>query len=339
MTLQQKSSIRHIKNERLETIKKDHRGNKTINGQFANGDELYTPDFGNVLRWQLSRNPQREEKKQDSFAPPVLEGFDFIASDEDMVVWLGHCSFFIRLAGVTFLTDPVFYDLPMTPRRAGLPCPPEQLRHISFLLLSHAHRDHLDKKTIRTVFESNPQLKALVPLRAGNLLRSVNPHLPYQEAGWYQKFDLVPGEVEVYYMPAAHWHRRGMLDMNKVLWGSFVLKTPSLSLYFAGDSAMGPHFEEIEELLGPMDVCLMPVGAYKPAFLMAKSHMNPHESVKAYNLLRGGTFIPMHYGTFDLSDEPPGEPVRLLRQIAAGGMLQGLKLPAIGEPVLLRETR
>lgn len=334
-----KNPIRHIRNERLETIREDYRGNKTINGRFANGDELYVPDFSNVIRWQLSRNPQRNEKKQDNYIPPVQAGYDFIESDKDMVVWLGHCSFFIRLGGVTFLTDPVFFDLPMVPRKPAMPCPPEQLRNISFLLLSHAHRDHLDKKSIRTVFENNPQLKALAPLRSGDILRSINPHLPYQEAGWYQKFDLVPGEVEVYYMPAAHWHRRDLLDMNKVLWGSFVLKMPTLSLYFAGDSAMGPHFEEIEELLGPMDVCLMPIGAYKPAFMMGKSHMNPHESVKAFNLLHGGTFIPMHYGTFDLSDEPPGEPVRLLRQIAASGMLQGLKIPAIGEPVLLQELQ
>ena len=97
-----------------------------------------------------------------------------------------------------------------------------------------------------------------------------------------------------------------------------------------------PHFEEIEELLGPMDVCLMPVGAYKPSFLMQKSHLNPHEAVRAYNILRGGTFIPMHYGTFDLSDEPASEPVRLLEQIAATGLMSGLKIPAIGEPVLLR---
>ncbi|RDV14650.1 hypothetical protein DXT99_13355 [Pontibacter diazotrophicus] len=337
MTLQHNNHIRHIRNERLETIKKDYRGNKTIKGRFANGDEIYYPASSDVLRWQLSKNPQRNEKKRDNYVPPVHEGSEFINSDKDMIVWLGHCSFFIRLGGITFLTDPVLYDVPLLPRRAGLPCPPEHLRNIDFLLLSHGHRDHLDKKTIKTVFESNPQLKALAPLRAGDILRNINPHLPYQEAGWYQKFDLVPGEVEVYFMPASHWYRRGLLDMNKVLWGSFVIKTPALSLYFAGDSAMGQHFEEIEDLLGPMDVCLMPVGAYKPAFLMAKSHMNPHEAVKGYNLLRGGTFIPMHYGTFDLSDEPPGEPVRLLQQIAAGGMLQGLKIPAIGEPVLLQE--
>ncbi|GAB3820526.1 hypothetical protein GCM10028895_20930 [Pontibacter rugosus] len=143
--------------------------------------------------------------------------------------------------------------------------------------------------------------------------------------------------MEVYFMPASHWHRRGVLDMNKVLWGSFVIKTPTLTLYFAGDTAIAPHFEEIEELFGPMDVCIMPIGAYKPAFLMQKSHMNPHEAIKAYNLLRGGMFIPMHYGTFDLSDEPASEPVRLLEQVAATGVLQGLRIPAIGEPVLLHD--
>ncbi len=337
--MQHTKHIRHLKNERLETIKQDYRGNKTIKGRFANGDELFTPDFGNVLKWQLSKNPQREEKKQDTYLPEVLVGSDFLNSDKDMVVWLGHASFFIRLGGITFLTDPVFYDVPPLKRKVGLPCPPEHLRDINFLLLSHGHRDHLDKKTIRTVSGSNPQLKALAPLRAGEILRGINPELPYQEAGWYQKFDLVPGEVEVYFMPASHWHRRGVLDMNKVLWGSFVLKTRSVSLYFAGDSAVGPHFEEIEQLLGPMDVCMMPVGAYKPSFMMAKSHMNPHEAVKAFNLMHGGTFLPMHYGTFDLSDEPLGEPVRLLRQIAAGGMLRGLKIPAIGEPVLLHDLQ
>ncbi len=288
-----------------------------------------------MLRWKLSQNPQAEEKKQDTYTPPVHANCDFMHSKEDMIVWLGHASFFIRLSGVTFITDPVFYDLPLLKRRVGLPCAPEQLQPIDFLLLSHAHRDHLDSGSIRTIFEHNPQVKALAPLRAGKLLRDINPHLPYQEAGWYQQFDIVPGQVEVYYLPASHWHRRGLNDTNKVLWGSFLLKTPELNIYFAGDTSMASHFEEIQELFGPMDACIMPVGAYKPSFMMAKSHINPHEAVRAYNLLQGGTFIPMHYGTFDLSDEPASEPVRLLEQIAAAGMLRGLRVSAIGEPVLL----
>ncbi|WP_114781760.1 MBL fold metallo-hydrolase [Botryobacter ruber] len=329
--------IRHIRNEKLHTIKPGYRGNKVINGQFANGEELYVPGFGKVLKWQLTPNPQRAEKKADIYAPPVMKGCSFVQTDEDMVVWLGHASFLIRLNGTTFLTDPVFYDLPLLKRQAELPCPPEQLRGIDFLLLSHGHRDHLDKKSIRTVYGQNPGVKALAPLGAGELLRSFERQLPYQEAGWYQQYDLTPAGVEVYFLPASHWYRRGAFDMNKVLWGSFVIKTNNLLLYFAGDTGLNSHFEEIQELFGPMDVCIMPIGAYKPPFLMKLSHLNPHEAVKAYNMLRGGTFIPMHYGTYDLSDEPMGEPVQLIQQIAEAGMLQGLQLPAIGEPLLVRQ--
>ncbi|WP_187263053.1 MBL fold metallo-hydrolase [Pontibacter beigongshangensis] len=329
--------IRHIRNEKLNTIKPDYRGNKTIDGLFANGDELYMPAFSKVLKWKLSPNPQRDEKQADTFVPEVHQGAAFIDTTADMVVWLGHSSFLIRLNGVTFLVDPVLYDLPLMKRRVALPCLPEQLRGIDFLLLSHGHRDHMDKKSIRTIFNQNPTIKALTPLCSGDVLRSMERRLPYQEAGWYQQYDLLPEGIEVYFMPASHWHRRSALDMNKMLWGSFVIKTASTLLYFAGDTGFSSHFEEIQELFGPMDICLMPVGAYKPSFLMQKSHLNPHEAVKAFNHLRGGTFIPMHYGTFNISDEPPGEPVRLLEQIAAAGMLQGLQIPAIGQPVLLRE--
>ncbi len=334
---QNKNTIRHLKNDKLPVIKPDHRGNKTLNGRFFNVNKIYEPEFSNVLRWQLTKNPQRDEKKRDTYVPPIITTNDFIHAEEDMIVWLGHSSFFIRFGGVTFLTDPVFYDLPMMKRRVGLPCPPEELKNIDFLLLSHAHRDHLDKKSIQKVYEQNPQIKSLVPLQVGTLLRDIERHLPYQEAGWYQRYDLTPDHVEVYFLPASHWHRRGLADMNKVLWGSFLLRVNNQTLYFAGDTALDSHFEDIEALFGPLDVCIMPVGAYKPSFLMQQSHLNPNEAVKAYNMLRGGTFIPMHFGTFDLSDEPPGEPVRLLQQIAAAGLLRGLKLPAIGESLLLKE--
>ncbi|NEM98251.1 MBL fold metallo-hydrolase [Pontibacter burrus] len=328
--------VRHINNPKLETIKPGYKGNKLINNRFVNGDEYYAPDFSNVLRWKLSGNPQKEEKKGDNYSPPLIRNKDFIHAEEDMIVWLGHASFFVRVQGVTFLIDPILYDLPLIKRKVDLPCQPEDLKNIDFLLLSHAHRDHLDLKSIRAVCKNNPQLKALVPLCAGSLVRNASKHLPYQEAGWYQRYDLVPEHLEVYFVPASHWHRRGLFDMNKVLWGGFIIKTKEQTIYFAGDTGFNGHFDEIAEVFGPLDICIMPVGAYKPAFMMQRSHLNPHEAVRAYNQLRGGTFIPMHYGTFDLSDEPASEPVRLLEQIAAAGLMSGLQLPAIGEPLLLR---
>ncbi|MBC5773820.1 MBL fold metallo-hydrolase [Pontibacter sp. KCTC 32443] len=329
--------VRHINNPKLETVKPGYKGNKIINNQFANGDELYIPDFSNVLRWKLSANPQKAEKKADTFTPPLIQNNNFLHTSEDMIVWLGHATFFIRLQGKTLLTDPVFYDLPMLKRRVGLPCAPEEFKNIDYLLLSHAHRDHLDTDSILTICRNNPEVKALTPLNAGSLIRSASRRLPYQEAGWYQRYDITPDHLEIFFVPASHWHRRGLFDMNKVLWGGFVIRTKEQTLYFAGDTGFNGHFEEIAEVFGPMDICIMPVGAYKPSFLMQKSHLNPHEAVRAYNLLRGGTFIPMHYGTFDLSDEPASEPVRLLEQIASAGLVSGLKIPAIGEPVLLRD--
>jgi L-ascorbate metabolism protein UlaG (beta-lactamase superfamily) len=106
-------------------------------------------------------------------------------------------------------------------------------------------------------------------------------------------------------------------------------------IFFAGDTALKGHFEEIRQLFGAPDICMMPVGAYKPAFLMQQSHLNPYEAVEAFHRLGGQTFIPMHYGTFDLSDEPAGEPVRLLQQMAEVGKINGqLVLPAIGQNLL-----
>jgi L-ascorbate metabolism protein UlaG (beta-lactamase superfamily) len=323
-------------NPNLKIVKPGWPGNKVIRGMFANGEELYVPKMANVWKWQFSRNPQKAEKEKDNYRPPVIHHPGPFHSHGDSITWLGHASFLVRLQGRTFLVDPVLFDLPLTKRRTALPCAPESFRPIDYLLLSHGHRDHLDAKSIKKVFALNPGLKAFGPLAMGKLVHHLVPGLPLQEAGWYQQFNLDAGTVpELFFLPAAHWHRRGLFDMNKVLWGSFLIRTPTRSIFFAGDTALDSHFTDIRNLFGAPDVCMLPVGAYKPAFLMQQSHLNPQEAVEAFNLLGGKTFIPMHYGTFDLSDEPAGEPVRLLQEMAAAGKINGqLILPAIGQNLL-----
>lgn len=87
-----------------------------------------------------------------------------------------------------------------------------------------------------------------------------------------------------------------------------------VKIFFAGDSAYHPDiYKDIFNLFGEIDICIFPIGAYSPKFMMASSHMNPEEAVSAFNYLKGKIFIPMHYGTFDLSDEPLGEPIKRLR--------------------------
>lgn len=327
------ASVHYRRNEALRTIRPGYPGNKLIGAEFCNGEALFEPQFSTLIRWQLTANPQKEEKKRDTWVPAVVPCAEAFFSTQDMLVWLGHAGFLLRIGGVSLVFDPVLFSSVGLRHRHALPCRPEDVRNVDYLLLSHAHRDHLDEQTIKVLAQHNPQMKALAPLGAAELLRGIAPTLPVQEAGWWQQLDLGPTPpFELYYLPASHWSRRGLFDLNKILWGSFLIKTDDRLIYFAGDTSYGDHFEQIEQAFGPIDIALLPIGAYKPAFMMSQSHVNPHEAAKAANVLRAGHVVPMHYGTFDLSDEPASEPLRLLTEVAAGGMLRGtLHAPAVGE--------
>ena len=331
--------ISFLRNPALPTVRPGYPGNKLFGSEFANGEELFEPQWSTLLKWQLTANPQKEEKKRDTWVPAVVDCTAAFSSTEDMLVWLGHSCFLLRVAGITLLFDPVLLgSVGLRPRHA-LPCPPEAIRSIDYLLLSHGHRDHLDEQSLQLLAGQNPTMQVLSSLRMTPLLRGMVPNLPVQEAGWWQQYDLGPAApLEITYLPAAHWHRRGLTDTNQVLWGSFLIRANDKLRYFAGDTAYADHFEQIEQRFGPLDVVLMPIGAYKPAFMMSKSHVNPHEAAKAVNVLRAGHIVPMHYGTFDLSDEPASEPLRQLTEVAAGGMLRGeLHAPAVGEVLRWQE--
>ena len=333
------SRISYLRNDALPTVRPGYPGNKLFGQQFANGENLFVPSLTTLLKWQLSTNPQKEEKKRDTWAPAVVDGAAAFSATDDLLMWLGHSTFLLRADGVSLLFDPVLFSSVGLRRRHALPCPPEALRSLDYLLLSHGHRDHLDAASIQLLARQNPQLKVLSSLRMAPLLHGIAPGLPVQEAGWWQQYDLGPdAPLEITYLPAAHWHRRGLADTNRVLWGSFLIKAAGKLIYFAGDTAYGGHFEAIEARFGPIDIVLMPIGAYKPAYMMAQSHVNPHEATKAANVLRAGHLLPMHYGTFNLSDEPASEPLRQLTDVAAGGLLRGeLHAPAVGEVLRWRE--
>ena len=113
-------------------------------------------------------------------------------------------------------------------------------------------------------------------------------------------------------VPAQHFSGRTLWDRNRRLWSGWVVAGRAKRLYFAGDSAYFDGFKEIGARLGPFDLAALPIGAYMPAVIMRASHTTPEEALRAFGDVRGQRFVPIHWGTFDLAEEPLDEPPQRL---------------------------
>ena len=187
------------------------------------------------------------------------------------------------------------------------------LKNIDYLLISHDHYDHLSIKSIKSLLKNSPNIKALLPLKTGKLFKGIN--IDYEEAGWYQTYT-TDEKVKISFLPSDHWCRRSMFDQNRRLWGSFLIDFYDIKIYFAGDTAYNKNmFQEINKVCGDIDICLMPIGSYSPAFMMKDHHTNPEEAAALFHILGGKKFIPMHYGTYTMSSEPASEPIKRIKKV------------------------
>ncbi len=314
MTRKKEIIIEHKTNSGLPVIKTGWKGNIMIGGKFHNDSIPEKPPLWDVIKWKLSRNPQREEKNSDTFKLSSIP-LDHITKTDDKIIWLGHSSFIIIVNGITLITDPCFFDLSMVKREIPIPCDENCLKGFDYLLISHDHRDHFDKKSVGIIAKNNPNIKALLPLNASRIFNTKElKNIAKQEAGWYQEYK-TGDNIRIIFLPARHWGRRGLFDFNKTLWGSFLIIAADTKIFFGGDTAYNDKiFKEIHSEFGDIDICILPIGAYSPDFIMKSSHVTPEEAIKIFNDLGGKLFIPMHYGTYDLTDEPLGEPVRRLEK-------------------------
>lgn len=301
------------------------------NGRFVNHEFPHVYSFIELLKWKFQRNPQRAEKKADVWHPDVVHSDEFLRSGADCIVWLGHASFFIRLGGVNILIDPVFYDILLFKRRTPFPIDPAKLKGLDYILVSHNHLDHCDKRSLRLLAGNNPQATYLTGLKMDGLLQRFTGSGRVQAAGWYQQYR-TDARIKIFYLPARHWSKRGLRDVNSQLWGAFVIQAGGKTIYFAADSGYGSHFRDVGRIFPLIDYCIVGIGAYKPVFFMGQSHISPADAVKAANDMNAAAMIPMHYGTFDLSDEPRSDPFTVLRSLEQQGAIHGrLELLKVGE--------
>jgi len=303
----------YIYNHNLPIIKNNWKGNITIDGKFNNDKVLVKSPINKLLKWKFSTNPQKEEKRNEKYKLDVTSINDFRIA-KDRIIWLGHASFVISINGVNIIIDPSFFDIPGFHRKVELPCAIDEFNNIDYLLISHDHRDHFDVKSIKAIIKNNPEISALVPLRMKDLFKKQNlDNIEIQEAGWYQEYK-INEDIRIVFVPSKHWGRRGVFDFNRVLWGGFLIMFGDKKIFFSGDTAYSEVFKEIQLEFGDIDICLLPIGAYSPAYMMKESHVTPEEAYQIYNDLNANVFIPMHYGTFDLSDEPMGEPISRIKE-------------------------
>lgn len=333
-------SYRYLHNAALQTLLPPEKWKGTPvdkRGNFTNHEYPFVADWRALLRWQTETNPQKEAKKRDTWRLRVMHHTDWLHSTADCIVWLGHSSFFIRLAGTTLLTDPVFGDVSfLVKRKAKFPVNPELLRGIDVILISHDHRDHCDVPSLQLLAKQNPDALYLSGLNMLPLLSSITKSKNIQTAGWYQQFHTPDLPITLSFLPARHWAKRDLFDTNKRLWGAFVLQSLSKTIYFSGDSGYGSHFKEAAALFPNLDYSIIGVGAYKPEWLMEGNHISPQNALKAFEEMEAQNFIPKHYGTFDLSNEALSDPYHYLLQIQQNKTSKGnVHLPHVGEPVWL----
>ncbi len=310
----------------------DHFNGKT----FFNPGEPMNHGLLPVLRWKMSSRPTpwpRSVPVEVRPVPPAPAGEGVTAT------WVGHSTFVLRSRSATMLTDPVFSERagPFSwagPRRATAPgVALESLPRIDGILLSHDHFDHCDLRSLRWLAHRD-QPWIVAPLGHRGLLAGAGFKRIF-ELDWWERYRLGP-DVEALMVPARHWTRRSAWGTNTRLWGGFILTTGGRRVYFAGDSGyQATLFREIGRRCGPVDLALIPIGAYKPRWFMAGAHMDPREAVLVHADVGSRRSVAMHWGTFQLTDEGREEPVtELAEAVRAAGLPEGaFTAPGPGESV------
>ena len=241
--------------------------------------------------------------------------------------------YLLQLGGGSVLVDPVLSSSlgGMVPRNVppgldwnALP------RRIDAVLVTHNHRDHMDAPTLKRL---GPDPVYLVPEGLGGWFRRAGLKR-LVEMQWWQT-ERIAG-LDITFVPAQHWSRRGIADTNTSWWGGFVVERGGIRAYHSGDTAWFDGFAGIGARCGEIHAAMLPIGAYAPRWFMREQHMDPEDAAKAFAALGAARFVAMHWGTFKLTDEDLREPPQLLREIwqRENRKAAQLEIPAIGQTLI-----
>jgi len=293
--------------------------NQFVDGSFANpsgaGPQLSQPS-GSVMSEFLFKRGRRVPKKP----LPVVRPHDTWARAPETgfrATWLGHSTVLLEMDGRRVLTDPVFAERisPVSfvgPKRFHpTPAKLSELPKLDAVLLSHDHFDHLCASSIAEL--GRMQVPIVTALGVGAHLESfgVAPQ-NIHELDWGESIDL-PG-LRFTATPAQHFSGRGPFSRNKTLWASWVVQSERRKVFFSGDTGLTNAFLDIGRVHGPFDIVMLEVGAFHPSW--GSIHLGPENAITAFNMLGGGTLLPVHWGTFNLALHDWDDPAETLLTIS-----------------------
>jgi L-ascorbate metabolism protein UlaG (beta-lactamase superfamily) len=282
---------------------------------YYNPFDQTTHSFWQVFKWMITRKPTKWPNSIFVQQKKVLK--ERVEIGELVVTYITHSTILIQWDGKNILTDPIWSERasPFSffgPKRVALPgIRFENLPPIDLVLISHNHYDHMDIPTLQNL-ERQHAPTFYVPMGNQKKLKSYGLK-KVVEMDWWEEA-LIFSSHQLIFVPAQHFSARGLFDRNRTLWGGFMIKNSQQSIYFAGDTGYGPHFKEIRARLGIPTLACLPIGAYKPRWMMKTVHLSPTEALQAHIDLEALQSLAIHFGTFPLADEGILEPVEELHQ-------------------------
>lgn len=322
-----------------------------INGKFRNPylPEDFQPStiaflkarFFDDMQW-----PDEPENYREHWQAANLEKIHNPDFNKAQATLIGHSTVLLQYKGINILTDPMFSERPFLTQSFGPKryTPPaltiEQLPNIDIIVISHNHYDHLDVNSVKALTSSSfikntngTQPLWLVPLGLKKWFAQFDV-TNIQEMDWWQKITV--GELTIQAQPSQHWSRRSIFDTNESLWASWAFIWPAsdddensadkFTAWFGGDTAYNPYqFKEIGQVLGEVDLAMIPIGAYEPRWFMKTQHVNPLDAVEIFKDINAKSAFGIHWNTFVLTaeavDEPPKALERALQKNGLGAEL------------------
>jgi len=276
--------------------------------KYKNSLKNFKYGFWDIILWKsrLCRDERLYEKKdfseQEYFIPAKFD------KEKPYVVWINHSSFWVKIKNISILTDPVWskkcFPMPIfgAKRLHKPPFDLEKLEKIDFVLISHNHYDHLDKKTVLKLNKLYPNIQWIVPkgLKRWFLKKNI---FKVSELYWWENIQFK--DISVTATASQHFSGRMVFDYNNTLWVGYILEIRDKKMYFVGDTGYNENdFKDIGKKYKKIDLSLIPIGAYLPRRFLKPVHINPEEAVKIHKEVNSIFSIGMHWKTFRLSDEP-----------------------------------